>query len=170
MVLPVDQKLYLKIRWLLSCVDVIAQQPGLRTSCCNWVNEQHILICLDHRLACAVLYLLLSNALVNERRRWTWSSFSRLQACLCQWLAHLSYRFRLSETGCFCFCRRSPPGMFRPMGLLSEYRIEHVTIGFLYVKFIFSTRISCKGVPCSATDFQLIFGVWCRLLTTCFQT
>ena len=42
---------------------------------------------------------------------------------------------------------RPPPGMSLPLGLLLKYWIEHVTIGLLYVLFIVSIRIFCKGVP-----------------------
>ena len=45
-----------------------------------------------------------------------------LLICLCLWLPHLNYRFRLSETRHIWFCNRPPPGVFLLLGgLLLEY-------------------------------------------------
>ena len=49
--------------------------------------------------------------------------------------------------------------------LLLEYWMEHVTIGCLYVKFVFSTRVLRGGSPGFATDCPS--GVWCCRSTTC---
>ena len=48
---------------------------------------------------------------------------------------------------------------------LLEYWIEQVTVGHLYVKDVFLTRIFYRGVPCFAIHCP--FGVWCHGLTTC---
>ena len=63
------------------------------------------------------------------------------------------------------FCNLSPPRMFLPLDLLSEYRIQHGAIGPLYVTSSNSTWIFCRGVSGFATDCPC--GVWCRGLTTC---
>ena len=52
------------------------------------------------------------------------------------------------------------PGCFCPWTFL-----VHVTIGRLYAKFVFSTRLFYGGVWGIATDSS--GGVWCRWLTTC---
>ena len=46
------------------------------------------------------------------------------------------------DTTYFAFCNLSPPRMFLPLDLLSEYRIQHGTIGPLYVTSSHST-IGC---------------------------
>ena len=63
------------------------------------------------------------------------------------------------------FCNLSPPRMFLPLDLLSEYRIQHDAIGLLYVTSSYSTWIFCRGVSGFATDCPC--SVWCRGLTTC---
>ena len=63
------------------------------------------------------------------------------------------------------FCRCTPPWMFLPLDIPSEYRPEHVTFGLLCVIFKFPSRIFCRRVPGFATDCPC--GVWCRGLTTC---
>ena len=55
--------------------------------------------------------------------------------------------------------------MFLPLDLLFEYRIQHGSIGPLYVTSRYSTWIFCRGVSGFATDCPC--GVWCRGLTTC---
>ena len=57
------------------------------------------------------------------------------------------------------------PGCFLSLDLLSEYRIQHGTVGPLYVTSRYSTRIFYRGVSGFATDCPC--GVWCRGLTTC---
>ena len=59
----------------------------------------------------------------------------------------------------------TPPWMFLPLDIPSEYRPEHVTFGLLCVIFKFPSRIFCRRVPGFATDCHC--GVWCRGLTTC---
>ena len=49
--------------------------------------------------------------------------------------------FRLSLLKSLWFCKCTTPWMFPPLDILLEYWIEHVTFGFLYVMFTFSTRI-----------------------------
>ena len=56
--------------------------------------------------------------------------------------------------------------VFLPLDLFLKYWIEHVTIGLLYIKFIFSIKIFYKGVSGYATDCPC--SVWCRGSTTCF--
>ena len=51
--------------------------------------------------------------------------------------------------------------------VLLEYWTKHTIIGFLYVTFIFSTKIFSWGCPGFATDCPC--GVWCRALTTCLM-
>ena len=63
------------------------------------------------------------------------------------------------------FCKCTPPWMFLPLDIPSEYRPEHVTLGLLCVIFKFPSRIFCRRVPGFATDCPC--GVWCRGLTTC---
>ena len=63
------------------------------------------------------------------------------------------------------FCKCTPPWMFLPLDIPSEYRPEHVTFGLLCVRFKFPSRIFCRRVPGFATDCPC--GVWCRGLTTC---
>ena len=63
------------------------------------------------------------------------------------------------------FCKCTPPWMFLPLDIPSEYRPEHVTFGLLCVIFKFPSRIFCRRVPGLATDCPC--GVWCRGLTTC---
>ena len=78
---------------------------------------------------------------------------------------------RVSDTRLFCFSNFATPEMFLPSDLFFiEYlRIEHAlfTIGLLYVKFIFWTRIFHRGVPDFAADCHL--SVWYRGLTTCLM-
>ena len=62
------------------------------------------------------------------------------------------------------FCKCTPPWMFLPLDIPSEYRPEHVTFGLLCVIFKFPSRIFCRRVPGFATDCPC--GVWCRGLTT----
>ena len=63
------------------------------------------------------------------------------------------------------FCKCTPPWMFLPLDIPSEYRPEHVTFGLPCVIFKFPSRIFCRRVPGFATDCPC--GVWCRGLTTC---
>ena len=63
------------------------------------------------------------------------------------------------------FCKCTPPWMFLPLDIPSEYRPEHVTFGLFCVIFKFPSRIFCRRVPGFATDCPC--GVWCRGLTTC---
>ena len=63
------------------------------------------------------------------------------------------------------FCKCTPPWMFLPLDIPSEYRPEHVTFGLVCVIFKFPSRIFCRRVPGFATDCPC--GVWCRGLTTC---
>ena len=53
------------------------------------------------------------------------------------------------------FCRCTPPWMFLPLDIPSEYRPEHVTFGLLCVIFKFPSRIFCRRVPGFATDWPL---------------
>ena len=69
------------------------------------------------------------------------------------------------DTRYLVFYNPSPPRMFLSLDLLSEYRIQHGTIGPLYVTSSFSTWIFCRGVSCFATACPC--DVWCRGLTTC---
>ena len=69
------------------------------------------------------------------------------------------------DTRYLVFYNPSPPRMFLSLDLLSEYRIQHGTIGPLYVTSSYSTWIFCRGVSGFATDCPC--GVWCRGLTTC---
>ena len=62
------------------------------------------------------------------------------------------------DTRYLVFYNPSPPRMFLPLDLLSEYRA-------LYVTSSHSTWILCRGVSGFATDCPC--GVWCRGLTTC---
>ena len=59
----------------------------------------------------------------------------------------------------------SPPRMFLLLDLLSEYWIQHGTIGPLYVTSGHSIRIFYRGVSGFAIDCPC--GVWCQGLTTC---
>ena len=63
------------------------------------------------------------------------------------------------------FCKCTPPWMFLPLDIPSQYWPEHVTFGLLCVRFKFPSRIFCRRVPGFATDCPC--GVWCRGLTTC---
>ena len=63
------------------------------------------------------------------------------------------------------FCKCTPPWMFLPLDIPSEYRPEHVTFGLLCVIFKFPSRIFCRRVPGFATDCPC--GVWWCGLTTC---
>ena len=45
------------------------------------------------------------------------------------------------------FCKCTPPWMFLPLDIPSEYRPEHVTFGLLCVIFKFPSRIFCRRVP-----------------------
>ena len=49
------------------------------------------------------------------------------------------------------FCKCTPPWMFLPLDIPSEYRPEHVTFGLLCVIFKFPSRIFCRRVPGFAT-------------------
>ena len=69
------------------------------------------------------------------------------------------------DTRYLAFCNLSPPRMFLPLDLLSEYRIQHGAIRPLYVMSSYSTWIFCMGVSGFATDCPC--SVWCHGLTTC---
>ena len=75
----------------------------------------------------------------------------------------ISGRKRISYVTTYHQC--TPPWMFLPLDIPSEYRPEHVTFGLLCVIFKFPSRIFCRRVPGFATDCPC--GVWCRGLTTC---
>ena len=49
------------------------------------------------------------------------------------------------DTSYLAFCNPSPPRMFLPLDLLSEYRIQHCAIGPLYVTSSYSTWIFYTG-------------------------
>ena len=68
------------------------------------------------------------------------------------------------DTMYFAFCDLSPPTMFLSLGLLSECRIQHGTIGPFYVTSRNSTRKFYGEVSRFATDCPC--GVWCRGLIT----
>ena len=76
-----------------------------------------------------------------------------------------SYFAILSDRLPQLWLRGTPPWMFLPLDIPSEYRPEHVTFGLLCVIFKFPSRIFCRRVPGFATDCPC--GVWCRGLTTC---
>ena len=65
----------------------------------------------------------------------------------------------------FASCNLSPPRMFSSLDLLSEYRIQHGTIGPLYDTSRYSTWIFYRGVSDFATDCPC--SVLCHGLTTC---
>ena len=65
------------------------------------------------------------------------------------------------DTMYFAFCNLSSPKMFLSPDLSSEHRIQHDTIGPLYVTSRYSTNIFYRGVSSFAC------GVWCSGLTTC---
>ena len=46
-----------------------------------------------------------------------------------------------------------PLKIFHPMDFLSEYWIEHVTVGLLHIKFVFSMRVFYREVPCPASVY-----------------
>ena len=69
------------------------------------------------------------------------------------------------DTRYFAFYNPSPPRMFLPLDLLSEYRIQHGIIEPIYVTPSYSTWIFYRGVSCFAIDCPC--GVWCRGLITC---
>ena len=71
----------------------------------------------------------------------------------------------ISETKYFLFCKCASPWMFLPVDIPSEYWIEHVTFGHLYVMFRFSTRKYYRGVSVFANDYPCV--IWCRGLNTC---
>ena len=54
--------------------------------------------------------------------------------------------------------------LLTPVDIFSLWT-EHLTMGLLHVKFLFSTRISYRGVLYFATDCPC--SVWCLGLTTC---
>ena len=81
-------------------------------------------------------------------------------------LVTIGIRFKQHfDTRYFAFCNLSPPRMFLFLDLLSEYRIQHGTIGPLHVPSRYLIRILYRGVLGFATDGS--FGVWCRGLTAC---
>ena len=69
------------------------------------------------------------------------------------------------DTRYLAFCNLSPPRMFLPLDLLSEYWIQHGAIRPLYVTSTYSTWIFCRGVLGFANDCPC--GIWCCGLTTC---
>ena len=71
------------------------------------------------------------------------------------------------DTRYLAFYNLSPPRMFLPLNLLSEYRIQHGAIGPLYVTSSNSTWIFCRGVSGFVTDCPCdVWYRWCWL-TTC---
>ena len=81
----------------------------------------------------------------------------------CVWL----FAFVLNNTlivGIWCSTIPNLPGCFCPWTFF-EYRIQHGSIGPLYVTSSYSTWIFCRGVSGFATDCPC--NVWCRGLTTC---
>ena len=69
------------------------------------------------------------------------------------------------DTSYLVFYNPSPPRMFLPLDLLSEYRIQHGAIWPLYVTSSYSTWIFCRGVSGFATECPC--EVCCHWLTTC---
>ena len=69
------------------------------------------------------------------------------------------------DTRYLVFYNPSPPRMFMSLDLLSEYRIQHGSIGPLCVTYSYSTCVFCRRVSGFATDRPC--DVWCRGLTTC---
>ena len=67
----------------------------------------------------------------------------------------LNHTFSPFVSKLFWFCKNA---------LLFQYRIEHVTLGFLHVRFRFSAGVLYRGVPRFATDCP--YGVWRCELTT----
>ena len=82
----------------------------------------------------------------------------------CLWLFGICFKQHF-DTRYLVFCNISPPRMFLPLDLLSEYRIQHDAIGPLCVTSSYSSWIFCRGVSGFATDCPC--DVWCRGLTTC---
>ena len=72
---------------------------------------------------------------------------------------------QLFDTRYLVFCNLSPPRMFLPLNLLSEYQLQYGAIGPLYVTSSYSTWIFYRAVSGFATDCPC--SVWCRGLTTC---
>ena len=81
----------------------------------------------------------------------------------CLWLSVIVIKY--FDTRHLVFCNLSPPRMFLPLDLLSEYRIQYGAIGPLYVTSSYSTWIFCRGVSGFAADCHC--SVWCFGLTTC---
>ena len=69
------------------------------------------------------------------------------------------------DTRFLVFYNPLPPRMLLSLDLLSEYRIQHGTIGPLYVTSSYSTLTFCRRVSGFSTDCPC--DVWCRGLTTC---
>ena len=68
-------------------------------------------------------------------------------------------------TSLFWLCNYVPHWMFRPLDILFEYWIKHVTVGHLGVVYRFCTRILYRGVPGFANDCPC--GVIWRGWTAC---
>ena len=68
------------------------------------------------------------------------------------------------DTRYLVFYNPSPPRMFLPLDLFSEYWIQRGAIGPLYVTSSYSIWIFCRGVSGYATNCPC--EVWCRGLTT----
>ena len=95
-----------------------------------------------------------------------WYTFFSSHSILKQHIWWIKSQKENTSTKQFLFCNWSPPSWcFSPLDLRLEYWIEHITIGRLYINFIFSTRIFYSAGAAFAADCSR--GVWCRWLTTC---
>ena len=89
------------------------------------------------------------------------SYFIMVIACLSDMRIYMAIYF--GSTIRFYYCLYL--GMSVHSDLLLEYWIEHVNIGLLYARFIFSTyKVFYRGVPGFGTYCP--WGVWCRRWTT----
>ena len=79
----------------------------------------------------------------------------------------LMYDMHLSflKLGIYGVAIAHPQNCFCPSVLLSEYLTDHVAIGVLYVRFVFSIRLLYTGLPGCAIDS--LCRVQCRKLATC---
>ena len=94
-----------------------------------------------------------------------WSLWLRLlQGCLCPQLPILNFGFRVSELGNFGYAVSHLPGCFCPWTsfIIWDWICYHQT---LYAKFIFATRMSCRGVPSFHLIVLVVFGAVDELAT-----